>query len=165
VRFESRQRFASDADAVNDAYADPGLYPTLVGLPKLGGIEVVHHERSGDRVTMRIRVAFTGDLPAAVTAVVDPRKLTWVQESVHDLASATTTFQMVPDHYADRLRSSGSFVVRPAPSGTGSTRTMSGEVKVQALLVGGRVEQAIVSGLAEYLEAEAPAVDRYLAGE
>ncbi|MEZ5204214.1 MAG: DUF2505 family protein [Acidimicrobiales bacterium] len=51
---------------------------------------------------------------------------------------------------------------RRARVGDGSERIVSGELKVRALLVAGKVEQAIVDGLAEYLAAEAPAVDRYL---
>lgn len=160
MRFEMDQRFESPADAVTAAYADAELYPTLVGLPKLGGIEVL--DRTADHATarLRIRFAFTGDLPAAVTAVVDPKRLTWVQETVHDLAAGTTTFTLLPDHYPDRLRASGTFRVQGR--GEGSRRRIAGELKVRAPLVGGRVEQAIVSGLAEYLAAEAPAVDRYL---
>ena len=165
MRFELRQRFDADADEVNAAYADPALYPTLVGLPKLGGIEVLDHITDGVTAQMRIQFAFTGHLPAAVTAVVDPKRLTWVQVSQHDLASRVTAFRLLPDHYPDRLQASGRFTVQPsAPGATGCTRTVSGELKVHAMLVGGKVEQAIVSGLGEYLEAEAPAVDGFLAG-
>ena len=49
-------------------------------------------------------------------------------------------------------------------AGDGTRRVVAGELKVRAPLVAGRVEQAIVSGLDEYLQAEAPTVDRYLAG-
>ena len=160
MRFELVQRFAHPPEAVDAAYADAALYPTLVGLPKLGDIEVLAHERADARARLSIRFGFTGDLPPAVTAVVDPHRLTWVQETEHDLATGTTTFRLVPDHYPDRLAASGRAVVRA--DGTGSRRVVSGELKVRALLVAGKVEQAIVSGLGEYLEAEAPAVDRYL---
>jgi hypothetical protein len=160
MRFELTQAFAAAPADVDDAYADPALYPTLVGLPKLGDIEVLAHERSGDRARLSIRFAFTGELPSAVTAVVDPARLTWVQESVHDLTTGTTTFRLVPDHYPDRLSASGTATMRPR--GEGAERSVAGELKVRALLVSGKVEQAIVSGLAEYLAAEAPEVDRYL---
>ena len=163
MRFELVQRFDAPADAVQRAYADPDLYPTLVGLPKLGNIEVLDDRSATDRVQLRIRFAFTGHLPGAVTAVVDPKRLTWVQETDHDLVAATASFRLVPDHYPDRLKASGTFRITEAPDG-GSRRTVAGELKVKALLVAGQVEQAIVSGLAEYLEAEAPAVDAYLAG-
>lgn len=166
MRFELTQRFASPAAAVDAAYADPELYPTLVGLPKLGDIEVLRHEIRADEdgtatgADLSIRFGFTGDLPGAVTSVVDPERLTWVQESQHDLGHGVTTFRLVPDHYADRLKASGRAAV--SADGSGCTRVVSGDLTVRAMLVGGKVERAIISGLAEYLEAEAPAVDRYL---
>lgn len=162
MRFELGQRFEAGWEAVTGAYADPQLYTTLVGLPKLGDIEVLDHDVHGSTVRLRARFAFTGDLPSAVTAVVDPARLTWVQESDHDLDTGITTFRLVPDHYADRLQASGTFRIAAAPGGKGSTRTVDGGLKVRAPLVAGRVEQAIVSGLDEYLQAEAPAVDAYL---
>ena len=159
MRFELNQRYRSSASDVHRAYADPDLYPTLVGLPKLGGIEVLGSQGTpADR--LRVRYQFTGHLPAAVTAVVDPARLSWVQESDHDHESLVTEFRLLPEHYPDRLRCQGSFTVTPA--GNGCQRVIAGELKVQALLVAGRVEQAIVSGLAEYLEAEAPAVDHWI---
>ncbi len=114
-----------------------------------------------------MRFHFTGNLSSAVTTVVDPAKLTWVEESVHDLAGHTVTFRMNPDHYADRLRSRGS--VRYEPDGPGTTlRLTEGEltVKVPLLLGGGRtagmVEGAIVSGLREHMAAEVEVVERLL---
>ena len=160
MRFELTQRYRSAAPAVDDAYADADLYPTLVGLPKLGGIEVLSHQRTADRAVLRVRFRFTGHLPSAVTAVVDPERLTWVQETTHDLAAGRTTFRLVPDHYPDRLKASGHFAVRATPDG--SERRVTGELKVKAFLVAGQVEQAIVSGLEEYLVAEAPPVGRCL---
>ena len=164
MRFDLTQRFTAGADAVTAAYADPELYPTLVGLPKLGRIEVLGSDRPSDSAArLRVRFGFTGHLPPAVTAVVDPERLTWVQETDHDLESGATTFRLVPDHYPDRLSASGTF--RITADGEGARRVVSGELKVRALLVGGKVEQAIVSGLAEYLVAEAPAVDAYIAAD
>lgn len=160
MRFEIIQRYESSAPEVTAAYADVDLYPTLVGLPKLGGIEVLEREGDAESARLRIRFRFTGHLPGAVTAVIDPDRLTWVQETDHDLASGSTTFRLVPDHYPDRLKASGTFQVEP--DGDGSRRVIAGELKVRAPLVAGRVEEAIVSGLREYLEAEAPEVDRYL---
>lgn len=160
MRFELRQRFHHPVDEVDRAYTDPGLFPALVGLPKLGGIELVSRHEQDGRVRLSVRYAFTGDLPAAVTAVVDPERLTWVQESTHDLDGNAMTFRMVPDHYPDRLSASGTATFTAA--GDGCTRLVQGELKVRAPLVAGRVERAIVEGLEEYLTAEAPAVDRYL---
>lgn len=164
MHFEVTQRFAADVEAVGAAYADEDLYPTLVGLPSLGGIEVLDRTQSPGKVRMRIRFAFTGQLPSAVTAVVDPARLTWIQDSQHDLATGAVTFRLLPDHYPDRLTASGTFQVAPGRNGKGSTRTVTGELKVHVLFVGGKAEGGIVNGLREYLGAEAPAVDAYVAG-
>ncbi|CAN5892131.1 hypothetical protein BH23ACT2_BH23ACT2_02670 [soil metagenome] len=161
MRFEVTQRYRSPVAEVVAAYADPGLYPALVGLPKLGDIEVLDHREEGDTATLRVRFRFTGHLPSAVTAVVDPERLTWVQESTHNLTDGTTTFRLLPDHYPDRLRASGT--CRVDGEGDGARRVVAGELEVRGVpLVGGRVERAIVGGLEEYLAAEAPAVDAYL---
>lgn len=162
MRFEVIQRYRSTADSVERAYAEGELYPTLVGLPKLGGIELLDEERTGDVVRMRARYRFTGHLAGAVTAVVDPKKLTWVQDSTHELGTGRATFALLPDHYADRLQASGTSTVEG--DGDGSRRVVRGELKVRAPLVAGRVEAAIVSGLRENLEAEAARVDAWIEG-
>lgn len=160
MRFEVVQRFTSSPGQVEQAYAGTELYPTLVGLPKLGGIEVLDRRDTDTTVDLRVRFRFTGDLPSAVTAVVDPERLTWVQETRHELGSGRTTFVLVPDHYPDRLQARGAFAI--TSDGAGAKRTVRGELKVRAPLVASRVERAIISGLEEYLVAEAPAVDAFI---
>jgi hypothetical protein len=94
--------------------------------------------------------------------VVDPGKLSWVEESVHDLERFTVAFRMRPDHYADRLRSEGT--ARCQPAGDSVTRRVtSGDLAVRVPLVGRTVEGAIVSGLREHFAAEVEVVERLLA--
>jgi hypothetical protein len=162
VRFSSEQRFAADADAVARAYADPALYVALVGLPKLSQPEVVRHEVDGDVVELHVRYHFGGELSPAARAVIDPRRLTWVEQSTHDLALRHTTFTMVPDHYADRFRCQGSYRFEPVE--LGCRRRGEGDLRVRALLVAAAVEGAIVSGLEEHLVDEVPVVEAFLAG-
>lgn len=158
--FTMNQPFTADADAVARAYATPDLYEHLVGLPKLGTPKVLDRRVDNDLVHLQVRYRFVGDLSPAVTAVIDPRRLSWVEHSTHDLAARTVRYHLVPDHYVDRLQSSGSCTVRSADEG--SVRTVSGRVKVRAVVVGGAVERAIVSGLREHLAAEVDVVERYL---
>ena len=162
MRFTVEQVFAAGAEEVAAAFADPDLYRALPDLPKLSRPEVLSHEVDGGRVVMRIRYRFDGDLSSAARAVLDPHRLSWVERSTHDLAARTGTFTMEPDHYADRFRCSGSF--RYVDDGDGSRREVEGDLRVRAPLVAGAVERAIVSGLREHLEHEAPAVDAYLLG-
>ncbi|HET6954791.1 MAG TPA: DUF2505 family protein [Acidimicrobiales bacterium] len=160
--FSVDQVFAGSGDVLAQAYASAELYPHLAGLPKLDTPEVLDRQVDGDVVRLQIRYRFVGDLSPAVTAVLDPRKLTWVEHSTHDLAARTVDYRLVPDHYRDRLRSSGACTVTDRTNG-GSVRTVIGRLQVKALVVGPAVERAIVSGLREYLSGEAPLVDRYAA--
>lgn len=162
MRFTIDQRFRGAPDAVAAAYADPALYASFQDLPKMSRPEVLHHERIGDSVLLQIRYRFTGHLSSAARAVLDPARLTWVEHARHDLESRSTTFEMIPDHYADRFTCSGTY--RFESDGTGARRHCEGEIRVRALLVAGAVEGAIVSGLREHLGEEVAIVDALLAG-
>lgn len=162
MRFTTEQRYPLAPDAVAAAYADPGLYASFRGLTKLTEAEVLEHSSEGARVTMHVRYRFGGHLSPAAHAVLDPSRLTWVERSVHDLDRRTTTFTMVPDHYGDRFSCTGRYRFEPAADGT--VRHGEGELTVRALLVGRAVEGAIVSGLREHLEEEAPQVTAYVTG-
>ena len=167
MRFQNEQRIAGSMEAVARLYTEPRFYEVLGELPKLGKPEVLERREEEQVVHLAVRFRFTGNLSPAVTAVIDPAKLTWVEESVHDLTSRTVTFRMNPDHYADRLRSSGS--VRFESGDDGVTRRLTeGElaVRVPLLMGGGRtagvVEQVIVSGLRDHFSAEVGVVERLL---
>jgi hypothetical protein len=162
MRFTLEQRFTAPPDAVAAAFADAGLYAELGELPKLGAPEVLDRSVDGDVVTMAIRYHFAGELSSAARRVLDPAKLTWVEHSTHDLARRRVRYRLDPDHYADRLSSSGEYQF--APDGTGTRRTAEGEVRVRAVVVGPLVERAIVSGLREHLDDEVAVVERYIAG-
>ncbi|WCO65466.1 DUF2505 family protein [Iamia majanohamensis] len=160
MRFDVTQTIAAPVDEVAAAYASAELYETLEGSDKLGPPAVLSREQDGRIVTLRIRYRFTADLSPAVTAVVDPDKLTWVEQSVHDLDARSVAVRLHPDHYADRLRASGTY--RYEPEGDATVRRVEGDLKVKALLVAGTVEKAIISGLREHLTQEGRAVEAYL---
>jgi hypothetical protein len=153
MRFDAEQRFDVPVDRLLAMFTDPDFYPTLVGLPKIGVPEVVGHSASADTVSIDLRQAYTGDIPGAALAFIDPNRLTWVQKLVFDLTTSTATSRLVPDHYPDRLTCSGRYAFTSA-GGSGSVRRLDGELKVRVPLVGARVEQALVSGLREHAAAE-----------
>jgi hypothetical protein len=167
MRFQLTQRFAAPVADVADAFCDPGFYELLADSPKLGRPEVLDRlvDATGEQVTMQVRYRFTGDLSSAARAVLDPGKLSWVEEAVHDLAAHRVEFVLHPDHYADRFRCSGSYSFTAADDVDATVRHAEGEVKVKAPLVAGAVERAIVSGLREHLDEEVDLLHRFLAGE
>jgi hypothetical protein len=166
--FRVEQRYRFDADLVAHAYTDPALYEAIGEVSRLGRPEVLDRRADGDVVTLRIRYRFTGELAPAARAVLDPARLTWVEHSTHELARRHVSYRLEPDHYADRFRASGECRVAPGSgpgvgSGSAAVRTVTGTVRVKALVVGGAVERAIVSGLRDHLADESAAVDRFLA--
>ena len=163
MRFEVRQRIAAPLADVADAFCDPGYYEALASAPKLGKPEVLSREVDGDQVVLRIRFLFSGDLSSAVTAVLDPKKLTWVDESHHDLVRHVVRFELQPDHYADRLACRGTYRLESDPRDPETTiRIAEGDVKVRAPLVASKVEKALISGLEEHVQAEAAIVAAYV---
>lgn len=162
MRFRLQQRYAAAPDAVAAAYADPSLYAWFDALPRAGRPDVLSHRVAGDDVVeLRVRWAFTADLSGAARAVIDPDRLSWVEESRHDLPRRTVTFRMIADHYADRFSCTGTYRFEPAAGG-GTARTVEGELRVRAPLVARAVEGAIVSGLEEQLAAEVGVVEAFL---
>ncbi len=163
MRFHAEQRFTEPVDRLLELLTDADFYPTLRGLPSIGTPEIVDHSTSGDTVRISLRQRYTGDLPAAALAFIDPGRLTWVEELVFDLGRRRASTRLLPDHYADRLTCQGVYVFTDLP-GDGSTRRLEGDLKVRAPLVGGRVEQALVSGLQEHASAERELIEQRLYG-
>jgi hypothetical protein len=163
VRFRLKQTFSAPLDDVARAFTAAGYYERLAGLPKLGRPEMLERQEDGDLVHLQVRYRFTGHLSAAARKVLDPSRLSWVEHATHDLARREVEFRMVPDHYGDRLRSSGRYAFSEEDGRT--IRVVEGEVSVRVPLVGGAVERAIVSGLAEHMAEEVEIVERFLAEE
>ncbi|MGZ6969963.1 MAG: DUF2505 family protein, partial [Acidimicrobiia bacterium] len=125
-----------------------------------GSAEVVSNERDGHIVELQVRYLFQADLSAAVTRVVDPSKLTWIEASTCDLSIHTTTCVIRPDNYANLLQ--GSYEAAISASGSGCVRTITGRIKVKVPLLGGKVEKAIVSGLSENADAQTSLLAEFL---
>lgn len=155
------QVLPGSVDAVLDALLDPSFVRSLGALPKLGAPEVLSQARGGAIVTQRVRYAFTGALPAAVTRVIDPNKVTWVEESIYDLDTKRATFRIVPDHYGSKLRCAGTTTFTERAD-AGTRRRIEAELSVKVPLVGRVVERAIASGLEEHLGAEAELLTAWL---
>ena len=153
MRFSLDQQLPGTVDAVLAALLDPALLQHLGALPNLGAPEVLSQERTGDVVVQRVRYAFKGSLSPAVTRVIDPDKVTWIDETTYDLAARRASFHIIPDHYANKLRCAGTHVFTERDGTT--TRHVDGELNVRVPLVGRVVERAIVGGLQDHLRAEA----------
>jgi hypothetical protein len=166
MEFTVEQRFPAPPDEVIAAYIDPTLYDRMVGLSRVEAPSVLDVTRQGDVVVVRTRFRFIADLPSAARAVIDPDRLTWIDESSYDLAAHTSVTRLLPDHYPDRLTASATSRFDPDPAGPAHTiRRVSGQLRVRAPLVASRVERAIVDGLREHLSDEGRVVIDHLVGD
>jgi Protein of unknown function (DUF2505) len=160
VDFTIEQHLAGSPPAVEGVLLDPTFVAARTALPKLGDAELVDESRDGDHARQQIHLRFTGDLAPAVTAVIDRGKLTWVDDATYDLVAHTAEHRVLPDHYADRL--SCTYRASITADGAGSRRVLAGSLKVRMMLVGGKVEGAIVGGFRDYAAAEAVLLDSWL---
>lgn len=154
------QSIDAAAEAAIRVFADPRFYLSRESSEAISAVELVDHAADADRVQLRIRFAFTGDLNAAARAILDPAKLTWVQATEHDLATGRVVFAIEPDNYSDRLRCRGRYRIDP-DGDERCRRVVATELHVRAALVGGQVERVLMDGLRSELVSQALAVPDY----
>jgi hypothetical protein len=169
VKFSIVQDVAVSPDAAVAAYGNPAFYENRAPSGDIALVEVVSHEDSGAQARLEVRYRFTGSVSSAVRAVVDPAKISWVTRTDIDKAQHRSSFVILPDYYPDRLDCRGTFTFAEpgtstdAGAGPASVITIAGDLKVHAFLVGRTVEQLIVKGLRDYLEAEISTVPAFSA--
>jgi hypothetical protein len=161
VDFTIEVSLAHTPAAAQDALLDPDFVHTTVNIPELGGAEVLELTRNEHTARLRIRYKFTAPLSRAVTSVIDPDNLTWVDDATFDLAAFRSEHVLLPDHYADRLEAR--YASTLTPDGTGARWTLEGSLVVHAPLVGGKVAHVIVDGLREAATAQGALLDEWLA--
>ncbi len=162
MRFRIEQRFAADVNTVCSALTNSDYLVTAMSqLPDLGAPIIESQEMIGSTVHQRLRYSFQGALPAVVTRVINPERLSWIDASVIDIAETRATFTITPIHYQSFFSCSGTWTLSPVASNgeAMALRVIEGTLRVNSPVpfVGGQVERAIVSGMKERLAKE-PAV-------
>jgi hypothetical protein len=141
------------------AYGSPAFFEGRETRDDIAVLEVVRHDDTGSRILLEVRFAFQGAVSPAVRAVVDHKKMSWVTRTEVRPDDRRSNWEVLPDHYPDRLTASGSYRFEDGPDGPASTLiTVDGNLKVHVPLVGGRVERVIVSGLRRYIADEVTSI-------
>jgi hypothetical protein len=153
VDFQIRQEIGAPLAAVEARLTDAAFIAATGALAPLADCRLLDVSTSAGRTRARIHRRFAADLPSVVTAVVDPRRLTWVEEALFDHSDHTASHRIVPEHYGDLLQCSYRTTLRS--DGDHTVRDARGTLRVRVLIGGKQVERAIVSGLTDYAAAEA----------
>ena len=154
MRFAFEQSVALPPAQVVAAYGSPAFYEGRPARDDIAVLGVVNHEDSGDQILIEVHFAFTGSVSSAVRRVIDQTKMSWVTRTVIYPDENRSRWEILPDHYPDRLTSSGSHHFAPAPDGAATVVRVEGELRVHVPIVGRSVERVIVSGLRDYVEDE-----------
>jgi hypothetical protein len=164
VNFSFDRSVAVSPEVALCAYGEPSFYDGRTPVNHISVIEVVSHEDNDTTLLIEVRFKFTGSVSAAVKAVIDPDKMSWVTRTEVLLEERRTNFTVRPDHYPDRLTSSGSFVFADGPTPNSAVITVAGQLKVHVPIVGRTVERTIESGLHAYIEQEVATLPAFAAG-
>jgi hypothetical protein len=165
VRFSVEHRFAAPIEDVEQAMTDAGFYAQLDDMQGVNAPEVLDRREHDGAVELRVRYVYSGDVPAVARRILGGGALAWVQRSTVDHVRHRVDFTVEPESHAELIRCAGTYLlraVRPPPDAE-TARTITGELRVRVPLLAARAERAIASGLVERLDAEARALQRWLA--
>ena len=160
MRFRVDQTIRAPRAVVEEAFLDPEWYAALEAMPNIDRPHLLGtQEEDADTVHVRVQYAFNGHLPPAARRVLDPGKLTWVNEATVHRGDHRTDFRMVPDHYPDRLRFWGSYRFEEDDGMT--HQIIEGDLIVRYPIVGPLVERAILTGMRQHLAEEAKLLESW----
>lgn len=146
------------------AFSDAAFYDSLGQLQAIKPPVLLEAREVGDLVHLEVAYAFSGELSGVAARVLDVSKITWVEHSVLDRAAHTLSFEMIPDHYANRFTCKGRHVFEPeGPGGRSTLQEVAGDLKVSFPIAGPIVERAICVGLRENLATEARILQQWAA--
>ena len=154
MKFATTQAVAVTPARAMAAYGTPAFYEGRDVRDHIEVLEVVRHEDRGSRVLMEVRFAFRGPISPAVQRFIDRNKMTWITRNEIRPDDARAEWQVLPDHYPDRLQASGVYTFEPGSGPDGAVVGIEGELKVHVPVLGKSVERVIVNGLRKYFEAE-----------
>lgn len=160
----AEQHYEATLANVYTAYASTDNYMRMTDLTRVAPVEALSQEDDGSVAVLVMRFKFIAPLSSAVTAVIDPDKITWVQTHTIDRSSGTELIAFAPDHYEKMLDFKGGHAKYEEVSPGRTRRTLQGTFGIKGIpfFVRGAVEGAIASGLEEYYGEEASQFQGFL---
>lgn len=158
-KFLVTQKFDAPAANVVAAFASESTWRSFAGLPFVGDPDVQSFS-AGEPIEIEMAYRVSVDLPPLANKFIDAHKLTFVEVTALE-ADGSGSFTIVPDHYSKLVTASGRIEMVPY-DGDWCERLIQGSVNVDlgwtGALLESTVEEAIVTGLKQALQAQAKQV-------
>ncbi|HEV2754172.1 MAG TPA: DUF2505 domain-containing protein [Actinomycetota bacterium] len=161
--FSLAHSFDAPVDSLADALLDRKFQDSLGDIGALSERRVLSQEDGGDgAVVRRVRCVLDVDVSGMARKLMGDGDPAWVEEATWDPARSRWDWVIHPEVAAHLLSASGGIEV--SGDGRRSTRRVTGRIKVNVPLYGGRVEGWIRDGIEAAYEEEAERLADWLAG-
>lgn len=160
LKLSVRNAFPCSVDEFWAMYWDPQFDEVLQKEARVTR-KLLHEETKGDVTTRRVKLTPDADLPAAVAAILGSKKLEYEQENRWDAKARVLHWRVIPTVLPGKLDAAGTMTVRP--TSTGCEQVVDGSIVVKVMLVGGKIEQAVVDEVSRSYDRAAAACRRWLA--
>lgn len=139
------QRFDCSAQKLWDIIRNPDFEKETREAANVDVSVLKKEERAGVLIE-KVRITSRKELPGLMRSALGSDRLIYDQEMESDLARHITNWKVIPNFAADKVKCAGTSRI-VATGASSCERVVSGEMKVSIPLVGGKIEQGIVSEL------------------
>jgi len=173
MRYELEHRFLWDdpRQLVRLIYTDPALNDALAHMRHLKSREVMdlHVDDEAGHAERRVRIEIDMPIPPAFKRMLPhdrmarlEDRLYWDELSTCDLNTGQIDFEIRLPQLTERVHATGLYRMHPGKRPGEVIRTIRGDVRVDAALVGRVAERIVVSRLKENMDEEARLTAEYL---
>ena len=143
MKLDIRHRFDCSPDRFWEMYWDDEL-DAMLNEGSSVDREVVEEHEEGEVLVRRLRFTPHQELPSAAASLLGATKLVYEQENRYDRGSKVLHWRVEPTILPGKLDASGTVEVVAVGDGQCEQRVM-GEIKVNVMMIGGRIEKAVVA--------------------
>jgi Protein of unknown function (DUF2505) len=158
------QRIGVSVDAAQAAFVDPAFYQSLGELSGISAPEVRSFSQNAGHAHLVIGYRFVGELNGPAKRLLDPKKITWSQETDVDLSARRSEVRMLPDNYQGLLSFSGWYELH-SEGEDHCSQHFEGDLRIRLPLLGPLAERAIGGSIRQNIAETARLVERYVTGQ
>jgi hypothetical protein len=144
--FEFEHKIAADTNHVAQALVNEDYQRSLADVTSLADRELLEQKVSADgRVKRRVRCVLDIQLNPTVRSFIGNGDPAWIEEATSSPDLRTWDWNVIPEIGGNLLAAKG--LIELDGSSEATIRRVTGSVKVNVPLYGGKVEKVIISGL------------------